>query len=384
MARNEFKVFLSSANRLKKHRDIVKSIVDEVNDNMSKYTSCRLGLYRWEKESTPEMGRPQEVIFAQSEYQDIDIYIGLIGSYLGPGTEEEFNEAFASYQAVGKPEIMMFQDISPLKIENVDLEQINKSQKFIKNFNEGGTHPGLIMTYKNNRELEQRIRKALTEYVLKKRNASLQEKSVQTPVYPAFIDRIAGSGISNFYIGRDEWQLYRSQPRLADYLLTATESVKIATYWLAQGSIEGVFNIYKKLIDRGVFVEVVTIEPTDNIANTLAPDVNESPETIKTYVTLALEKLTNLKKKLPAEKQALFSIRTSKAIPQAAVIFLDSNTEKGKIQLEFRPYGVPRNDSFSIEVSYMENARLYELLEESWNTFFEDAVSVDEQPGRRS
>ena len=372
MAKEECKIFLSSSNRLKSQRDIVKRVVDEINENMGKYLHNYLTLYRWESVTRPKMGRPQEVIFEQSEYGKIDIYIGLIGRYLGAGTKEEFDEAYASYLETGKPEMMMFQDIGPLKGDELDIEQINKAQKFINDFKEEGEHPGLVTAYKNNKELEQRIRKTLTEYLLRVNNIGAAEANNIGDNY-SFESRIKQSGITNFYVGRDEWQLYRNPPRLADYLMTATKSVKIATYWLAQGSIEGVLNIYKNLIEAGIAVEVVTINPTDSIASTLAHDVNETANNIMIYVHLALEKLLDLKSNMSPDKQDLFSVCISNVIPQAAVIFLDSGTENGRIQLEFRPYGVPRNDSFSMEISYKKDARLYNLLEKSWNKFFEDA-----------
>jgi len=370
MMAKEYKVFLSSSNSLLKHREIVKTVVDELNDTVSKFSDGRLSLFRWEKETNPQMGRPQEVIFKQSAFQQMDIYIGLIGRYLGPGTKEEFDEAYSSFKMSGKPEIMMFQDISPLTGESINIEQINKAQQFIDGFKEGGEHPGLIITYKNTRELEKKVRRSLTEFMLRRTESA--RDGILSGI-PSYAERMVSAGITNFYVGRDEWQMYRDPPRLSDYLLTAQKSVKIATYWLAQGSIEGVINIYQKLIDRGVSVEVVTIEPADDIAKTLSRDVNEMPESIKTYVTLALNKLNHLRNELPEDKKELFSVRVSKVIPQAAVIFMDGGTPNGKIQLEFRPYGVPRNDSFSIEVSSAKNAKLYDLLEESWERFFDDA-----------
>ena len=370
MELGECKIFLSSSNRLRTQRDVVKKVVDELNEDMGKFLTARLALYRWENETRPKMGRPQQVIFEQSNYSSIDVYIGLVGRYLGDGTKEEFEEAYELYKKTGKPEIMMFQDVSPLKGNELDTQQIEKAQKFIDDFKEGGEHPGLITPFKNSRELEQRVRKALTQYVLKEKLGGYNKES---PISLAFENRIKSAGVTNFYVSRDEWQQYRNPPRLVDYLMTAKKSVKIATYWLAQGSIEGVLGIYKKLLDRGITVEVVTIMPIDSIANTLAMDVNESPSTIKTYVSLALDKLVGLKKQLNPEVSELFSVCTSRVIPQAAVIFLDGETKDGRIQLEFRPYGLPRNDSFSMEVSCRENAKLYMILEKSWNKFFNDA-----------
>ena len=38
--------------------------------------------------------------------------------------------------------------MSPIKSEEIDLEQIRKAKDFLDGFNEGGEHPGLLIPYK--------------------------------------------------------------------------------------------------------------------------------------------------------------------------------------------------------------------------------------------
>lgn len=188
-----------------------------------------------------------------------------------------------------------------------------------------------------------------------------------------YLNRMRQSGITNFYVGRSEWIIYRDPAELREYLWSATKSVQIATYWLAQGTIEGIQDSYLELTKKGVRVDIVMIDPNEHMINILSEDMHIRPEIIRQNIENAYNQLCNLKEKLSDNEKSLLRIGLSSALPQAAVIMIDAKTNNSKIQLEFRPYRAARNNSFSIELKANSNANLHNQLEEAWEHYFEDA-----------
>ena len=191
-----------------------------------------------------------------------------------------------------------------------------------------------------------------------------------------FSYRMLAEGVSNFYVGRDDWSKYRIPAGLGDYIGQAKKSVQIACYWMAQGTIEGIPRICAELAERGIYVEIVMIDPNGSIPDVLQYDLETRPDTIRQHVRAGLETLQRLRSTLSAVGQEQFVIKVSPTLPQAAVILLDRGTATSKIQLEFRPYKESRSNSFSIEVSAAEEGRLYTRLEKSWSAYFKDANNI--------
>lgn len=72
-----------------------------------------LDMVRWETHVSPGMGRPQQVVFDQ--LGPIDIFVGVMWKHFGTstgvagsGTEEEFNQALASFQQTGRPRMLCY------------------------------------------------------------------------------------------------------------------------------------------------------------------------------------------------------------------------------------------------------------------------------------
>lgn len=185
--------------------------------------------------------------------------------------------------------------------------------------------------------------------------------------------RMVKAGVSNFYVGRDEWLRFRRPPKLGDYLRRAKSSVRIACYWLAQGSLEGVQRVYAELAERGVLVEVVMIDPRGPLPQVLAKDVETSADDIRRNVETALRGLEVLRASLSEPARQRLRIGVSSTLPQAAVILIDAGLPSSVLQLEFRPYRAPRIGSFSLEFGRSGGGPLHMALVESWMSYFHDA-----------
>lgn len=201
-------------------------------------------------------------------------------------------------------------------------------------------------------------------------------RSLQRRRAAEFSVRMVNEGVSNFYVGREDWTRYRTPPNLGDYIRQAKHSVQIACYWMAQGTLEGTHRVCAELAEQKVAVEIVMIDPDSTIPDVLQYDLDMSPETIRQHVRAAIEALQRLKATLSSATQDRFSIKVSPTLPQAAVILLDGGTATSRIQLEFRPYRESRSNSFSLELTSTKEGRLYSTVEKAWLSYFRDSHAV--------
>jgi hypothetical protein len=206
------------------------------------------------------------------------------------------------------------------------------------------------------------------------------QRSLQHRRAAAFSVRMVKEGVSNFYVGREDWTRYRNPPSLGDYIRQAKHSVQIACYWMAQGTLEGTHRVCAELAEQKVAIEIVMIDPDSAIPDILQYDLDMSPETIRQHVRAAIEGLQRLKSTLSSATQDRFSIKVSRTLPQAAAILLDGGTATSKIQLELRPYRESRSHSFSLELTSTNESRLYSTVERAWLLYFRDSHAIQSMP----
>jgi len=173
-------IFLASSNDMIKFRNCTEQVIDELNQSLAPHFDVRLQLFRWEKSVTPQLGRPQQIIFEQSNFGQIDIFIGILGNRFGTptgacnaemieyesGTQEEYDMACRLFQQFGRPNILIFKNSAPLKPGTFDIEQYAKVQKFIQDFEASGSHPGVYSQFKTANDFQSQLRIALTKNIL--------------------------------------------------------------------------------------------------------------------------------------------------------------------------------------------------------------------------
>lgn len=188
----EFSVFLASSSDVVKYRKIAQKVIDELNDSLGEALSCRAKLFRWEKSTVPEMGRPQEIIFKQADFEKTDLFIGILWSRFGTptggkdknnkeyesGTQEEFDRAYRMFVTRGIPHIMIFKCDALIKPGSLDVEQYSKVQKFIDEFNATKANPGLYKTFTCSKDFEIAFRASMTKYFFKQSEKRIQGSPV--------------------------------------------------------------------------------------------------------------------------------------------------------------------------------------------------------------
>ena len=151
MPRSEtvLQVFVASPGDVTDEREVLESVVAELNRAWAKSLGVRLELLRWETTTRPGIGSdPQAVINSQigNEY---DVFIGILWGRIGTptssaesGTMEEFQRAHARWEAdPNSVEIMVYFKDEAIKPSEIDGDQNNRVQNFKRSLgNEGVLH----------------------------------------------------------------------------------------------------------------------------------------------------------------------------------------------------------------------------------------------------
>lgn len=99
----------------------------------------------WETHTRPAAGEYAQAVINEQFPKDIDIFVGLMGSYFGrptkncgSGTEEEFRIAYKNWEKEKKPEIMFYFSDAMTPLSQIDPEQISKRNTFRNNLEKLG------------------------------------------------------------------------------------------------------------------------------------------------------------------------------------------------------------------------------------------------------
>jgi hypothetical protein len=179
------RILLASPGNLREDREKVSEIVKYINLDSGQRRGFVAEIVSWETHSRPAAGEyPQGVINDQFP-DDIDIFVGMMGTYFGTptkrwgsGTEEEFRIAYERWDKTKKPEIMFYFSDAMSSLSQIDPEQLTKRNSFRKDIAELGVY---YFTYSNIIEfqfdLHNHINSAIHE-VLKDKEVGKSEESI--------------------------------------------------------------------------------------------------------------------------------------------------------------------------------------------------------------
>lgn len=179
----KFTVFVASPADVKKERDLLESVIKEVNLTHGAPLGYELDLWRYEENAFPSAGKPQDVI--NSIAKPYQLFIGIMWKRFGTptqmygsGTEEEYTKAYEAWQRNEVIDIMFYfckKPVSPESLEEID--QLGKVFQFKKALNS----KSFIWDYNNTKDFEEKIRKHLClkmSQVIRNRNAATTVKAL--------------------------------------------------------------------------------------------------------------------------------------------------------------------------------------------------------------
>src|SRR5687767_9263893 len=166
-----FRVVVASPADVQTERDVLPSVIEEVNRGVAADRGLHLVLTRWETDVYPgfHAAGPQGLIDPILNITDCDLLIGIFWKRFGTptadsktGTEHEFSLAYEAWQEKGIPQIFVyFNDKSYTPKSKAETDQWGRVLEFREKF----PKEGLWWPYKGKTQFEKVVRNHLTNYI---------------------------------------------------------------------------------------------------------------------------------------------------------------------------------------------------------------------------
>ena len=169
------RVVLASPGDVQPERDILPSVIEELNRNLGAVLNVDLKLYRWETDAYPGFHPegPQGLIDGILRIDDCDLLIGIFWKRFGTpthdansGTEHEFRTAYNAWQdskeQPRRPAIMVYFKNAPYSPSSPEeLDQWRKVLEFQKAF----PKQGLWWPFKTTNKFKELVRQHLSGWL---------------------------------------------------------------------------------------------------------------------------------------------------------------------------------------------------------------------------
>lgn len=207
-------------------------------------------------------------------------------------------------------------------------------------------------------------------------------KKKETPLPNFLAQQIDASGLTAFYQSRKDYAKYRTYASTIDsYIATANHSLHMVSINLMTGlTFDGICSVIERKLRQNstFFVSISLLNPwKSELILALSPVLNIKPEKLTESIIDTFTELSKLKQKLPKKAQDRFKICAHNAIPFASAIIIDGKTERGKIQIETKPYKAPLRRSFGFEISYKANNEFFITLRDSYLLLIAEGIKYD-------
>lgn len=162
------RLFVASPGDVRAERDMLNSVVNELNYTTGLKLDFVIELVRWETHCRPGLGRAQEVI--NEQIGPYDIFLGIMWKRFGTptgdadsGTEEEFNLAYQEWEKNKKLQILFYFCQAPYNYRSQDeLDQQSKVLKFHNSLKD----KALVWEYENRDTFADTVRPHLSNLLL--------------------------------------------------------------------------------------------------------------------------------------------------------------------------------------------------------------------------
>ncbi len=165
------RIVVASPGDVQAERDHVEGVVAELNRGIARSAGVRLEVSRWEMDTYPGFHPegPQGLIDPLLRISDSDLLIGIFWKRFGTpthdaesGTEHEFLTAYKSWQAHGRPQLMVyFCQKAHTPQTTAETDQWGKVLAFRDQF----PKEGLWWAYDDERDFERLLQRHLTTFI---------------------------------------------------------------------------------------------------------------------------------------------------------------------------------------------------------------------------
>jgi hypothetical protein len=136
--KKSFQILVASPADMADEREMLESLVQELNRQWSNTLGLVFELIRWERDTRPGIASDPQAVINEQIPQDYDVFIGMLWGRFGTptprapsGTHEEFERAIRRWRHTGtSPEIMVYFKDAPLRPSAIDVAQLSRVQEF--------------------------------------------------------------------------------------------------------------------------------------------------------------------------------------------------------------------------------------------------------------
>jgi hypothetical protein len=196
--------------------------------------------------------------------------------------------------------------------------------------------------------------------------------------------RMRRAGVSNIFASRAEYVRNRTPSSATEYMGTAKHEVVYVGFWLAQaGEIEPLHRALRSLLDRSVRVTLVLLdaELPEAQCERVAAVLDLSAAGLRDRLQNAWGDLMAFRRGLPANVASRLTLRGHGEHLQASAFIFDRGHPTAKTLVDFKLYGMGRQDSFGIELRPPKRdseVSLYARATRSFELISERADAVDD------
>lgn len=187
------------------------------------------------------------------------------------------------------------------------------------------------------------------------------------------------AGVSDFHLSRADYRF-----TLGQFLERAHSSITLISMSLkTKGAENEIAQVFKRfLAERPQFRIIVSLIKPDSLACEAAAQILGIPcRTLRAEIESMLSDLHQLKHGLSAHQASRLYLLQHVVIPSFSCILLDDGLPTAQLQMEAKPYGAPRSDSYGFTL--LPNGALYERHRLAYYKILRDAVPFpdgDERP----
>lgn len=170
--------------------------------------------------------------------------------------------------------------------------------------------------------------------------------------------RLLQAGLSNYYGSRADYAKYRGAAQLQEYVSQASHTLHVVSYWMAHGvEMENIGERLVELIQRRprLMIAVSVISPEASFLPLLATHLGIDLHDVVERIQASLRILTRARESLPPEERHRFAVKTSSLLPIASYVMVDVDTPGGRVQVDIKPYKLPRQSSVTFEFQGTDN-----------------------------
>lgn len=352
---NEIKlvrILLASPGNLSADRKIVREVVETINRDSGRRSGFHAEVVGWETHSPPAAGEYAQAVINDQFPKDIDIFLGLLGSYFGTptkthasGTEEEFHVAYDAWSKNKSPEIMFYFSNQSSGLRDIDPDQL----KLVKDFKKTITGKGVYyFEYEN----ELGLRLDLHPHISQAIHEALNRSTITTVA--------AGSISQEFDIFPHLNQLFSDDPLVASDDLFRQASNALASHT----------DLQEQMTKHAADLSQATAK-----ALKILTDTNKSQLQIQFAANKFVSDLgryqLGIRRIIPLKKKALIEAMTS---VQRAVSIIQEND-----LLQLRPLGDLQSSVAGAIESFNALLPIFSSTSEAFKEWPDDATDLTTQ-----